>query len=297
VTRKGNTSFVVATRFGNVHVLVNERTEIYMPPQGQVRFDALEIGDNVGVLLVKAENEDTSAADPSEAGSDPVMRTATALKVLIVPDRATRRHIRAMVLEKARDRIKVIDENGEEREIESDVEVAGEAGDELLLVTQDGENGRGARLRTFVLPHILEVRLDRIEERRDDLKDRLDEVRERNAKVREEIVDRVKERLADVDVAPEVRERVRAAADELKDRLQDRAEEARNALEERREKREAAREANADERKDERNADPAATRESPEDRKPTAEPTRESKDDRANISDDKAEANADQVRR
>ena len=212
--RVGGDSFLVETRQGNVLVLVNDETVIRKPPEGIVRFDALEVGDKVAVLLTKPTDEEAEDAPASD-----VFRTGTALKILIVPDRATRRHTRAVVLEKVRDRMRILNSDGEEVEVDADVEVDGEAGDEVLLITQDSPNSARVRVRAAARAEIIENRLERLAEVRSDVRDRIEQARDRVDEVRAQVRERFDAKLEDVEIEEEVRIRIEAKTDEIRTRV------------------------------------------------------------------------------
>lgn len=217
--RVGDDSFLVETRHGDILVLVNSETVIHMPPKGIVQLEKLEVGAKVGVLLTKPTEEEEEQAPASD-----VFRTGTALKVLIVPDRATRQHIRAVIVEKAHGRVRFIDRDGDEREIETDVEVEGEAGEELVLITQDTDVETKLRIRAAARAEIVSERLDRLAEARVELRERLEQVKARVEEDRVEVRDRVRATLDRIEVDADVRLRIEEQSDAISARIKARLE-------------------------------------------------------------------------
>jgi vacuolar-type H+-ATPase subunit H len=213
--------FLIETRHGLVKVIVTGETTINQPPNGPVGMDSLQIGDRVGILLAKPENDN---ATPS-AEAD-VFRTATALKIVIVPSKATREHRRAIVLEKIKnaikDRVKFIDRNGDEVEIETDVEIEGEEGEEVLLVTRRGKDGDD-HVSSSARAEKIEERLRELARKRADLEGKLEEVREKFNARRAELLDTAKEKIARLEIGDDIKARI----DEARAKAQARVDEAR----------------------------------------------------------------------
>jgi vacuolar-type H+-ATPase subunit H len=213
--------FLIETRHGLVKVIVTGETTINQPPNGPVGMDSLQIGDRVGILLAKPENDN---ATPS-AEAD-VFRTATALKIVIVPSKATREHRRAIVLEKIKnaikDRVKFIDRNGDEVEIETDVEIEGEEGEEVLLVTRRGKDGDD-HVSSSARAEKIEERLRELASKRADLEGKLEEVREKFNARRAELLDTAKEKIAKLEIGDDIKARI----DEARAKAQARVDEAR----------------------------------------------------------------------
>lgn len=235
--RVGGDSFLVETRQGEVLVLTNDETVVRKPPEGIVRFEALEVGDRVAVWLKKPTDEEAAEAPASD-----VYRTGTALKILIIPDQATRQHTRAVVLEKVRDRMRIIDRDGTEREIDIDIEIDGEAGDELVLITQDSNANVRARVRASVRAEVIENRLERIAEAREEVRERVEETKVRVEQARAEARVRIEARLDSVEVDADVRARIEAKTEEVRERVRTRTEQARDRADEASDRIEAARE-------------------------------------------------------
>lgn len=221
VLRIGGSEFLVETRHGQVKVIVTDETTIKQPPNGEVRFDALEIGDRVGILLAKPENDNATPSTEAD-----VFRTATALKIVIVPSKATREHRRAIVLEKIKnaikDRVKFIDRNGDEVEIETDVEIEGEEGEEVLLVTRRGKDGDD-HVSSSTRADQIEERLRELAKKRADLEGKLEEVREKFNTRRAALLDVAKEKIAKLEIGDDVKARI----DEARAKAQARVDEAR----------------------------------------------------------------------
>lgn len=221
VLRVGGSSFLVETRHGKVLVMVNDQTTIKQPPNGEVRLSAVEIGDKVGVLLAKPENDTATSTEAD------IYRTATALKVVIVPSRATREHRRAIVLEKIKDaikdRVKFLDRDGNEVEIETEIEIEGEEGEEVFLITRKGKHGQDERISSSARAEEIEERLRKLAKLRKDLEAKLEEVREKVNTSRGKLLDAAKAKFADRDFSDEIKARI----DEARLKAQSRVDEAR----------------------------------------------------------------------
>ena len=218
VVAVGDSSFVVGTRHGNVEVFVNGDTVIKQPPHGEATINDIEDGMKVGALLVKPDEDN---AEPSGLGDHPVFRAATALRVMIVPSKAQRQHNRAILLEKIKDKaknhIKFLNEDGDEEEAETEIEIEGEEGDEVLLITVRGHNGKAPQIAGSVAAGKIEERLERLAEKKTELEAKLQEVRERHNELMAERLSRVNDR----------EEKIQARIDEARAKAEARAEEAR----------------------------------------------------------------------
>ena len=201
----GASSFTVSTKWGLVVVLVDDDTTFRKPPEGVVGFDALNDGDRVGVLLSKTPSE----GDGGSGGTGPmpeVIRTALALKVMIVPGKATRSFARGLLLGKGKGHLKFVGEDGEEVEIETDVDVDGEEGDEIILITRSQGHGKGPKVVNSAAGDFVEQRLARLAQKRADIRQKLEQLKQRVIEKRTALLERMEQR-----TSGDVRIRVREA--------------------------------------------------------------------------------------
>ncbi|MDA0232110.1 MAG: hypothetical protein O3B04_07000 [Chloroflexi bacterium] len=222
VVSVSDSGFVVETRHGNVLVLVNDATVIKQPPDGEVDLSAVQVGGKVGVLLAKPAEDDATPSDGTT-----VFRTATALKVVIVPTKATREHKRAVVLEKIKDalknRVKFLNRDGDEVEIETEVEIEGEEGEEVILITRKGKHGEDERVSSSARAEEIEERLRKLAGQREELEAKLEEVREQYNASRAELLEKARDRVANLEIGDEIKARI----DEASARAHARVDEAR----------------------------------------------------------------------
>ena len=229
---------IVQTNWGNVEVIVTNDTEIRSPLQERLSLEDT-VGSKVAVLADKSPD--------SSDDTDTTLRTVTALKVMVVPGKAVRTHARAVVKSKIRDRLQLVDDSGNEIEIEdqdngtsTNGENQLEEGEEVVLVTQvidneaepDDANGNGVnkvRKAKLVVRGIrstihISDRLERITDtlleesdspRLQRLKDRIVTFQDRQ----QERLDKVEERLGELDT-PEKKER-KARLNNLVDKIDD----------------------------------------------------------------------------
>ncbi len=126
------TTLTIASKFGDVQVLITEDTIIHSPLQGDLSLADLE-GERIVILFEKGPaNEDG---------------TRTALKIIVIPDKAARTHSRGVIkAKKGGDGggFEVLGDDGEVIELDDDADDGDlEDGDDVILVTQTVTDGDG----------------------------------------------------------------------------------------------------------------------------------------------------------
>ena len=197
-------SFTVSTKWGLVVVLVDDDTTFRKPPEGLVGFEALDVGDRVGVLLSKEPVENGTGGNGTGPAPE-VIRTALALKVMIVPSKATRSINYGLLLGKAKGHVKFVGEDGEEVDVETDGDVDGEEGDEIILITRSQGHGKGPKVVNSAAGDFVEQRLERLAQKREDIRQKLEQVKQRVVEKKAALLERIEQR-ASGDVRIRVRE-------------------------------------------------------------------------------------------
>ena len=152
-------SFELQTKWGAITVGLSSSTIINKPPEKDVGPTALAEGDRVGVLLNRPPvDEDVSGLPDTGA-----FRKVIARRVTIVPGKANRSHVTALVTAHGNGKVKFVGDDGDEHEIDGDLDV--DDGDEITLITQSTDDG-GTEASGF-------SKLDAITERLTQLADRL----------------------------------------------------------------------------------------------------------------------------
>ena len=190
----GGSSIVVETKFGNVTIDVDSGT-IIKSKGDTIALEDINVGDRSGVLLNKApdapkdddgdpEDLDLSApSDVDETSTDPDLsvpsnladtatdteplapsfrQDVTALRITIVPSKATRQHECVVVAETGDGTTTVLDEEGNETELEGD---EGTAGEDVCLLTQTGRGG-GKKITGSASSSTVDDRLTRLAEKK-----------------------------------------------------------------------------------------------------------------------------------
>ncbi|MCH8230281.1 MAG: hypothetical protein IIA53_08130 [Chloroflexi bacterium] len=198
VVGMGGSSFVLETKFGNVTISVSGGTIVTSSGE-DVGFGAMSVGDRVGVLLdrppdapgknsggdggpdlTSLSNGDDTGTEPDltppsngdDTGTEPepsvtpnstpepsFRQGVTALRITIVPSKASRSHKRGVVTSKGNGKIKFLDENGEEQELDGDAD-AGE-GEDVVFIAR-GRRGGGAEVTGSTDPGDIDDRLTRL---------------------------------------------------------------------------------------------------------------------------------------
>ena len=179
VLANDGSSIVVETRFGNVTVGTTG-AEIKFPgpvPEGSEEPRVIETGDRVGILLDRSPGTATSTpisiADGGSASTStpgdiaatstppaPSFRSVEALRITVIPSKATRSHIRGVVKENANGRIKILRGDGTEEEFDGPPGLAGAVGDDLMFIVKRGSgSGPGSVTNTVSEDEIID-RLD-----------------------------------------------------------------------------------------------------------------------------------------
>ena len=124
-------------------------------------------GDDTGTEpdLTPLSNGDDTGTEPEPSVTpnstpEPSFRQGvTALRITIVPSKASRSHKRGVVTSKGNGKIKFLDENGEEQELDGDAD-AGE-GEDVVFITR-GRRGGGAEVTGSTDPGDIDDRLTRL---------------------------------------------------------------------------------------------------------------------------------------
>ena len=239
VAAVGSDSIVVETKFGNVTINVDGGT-IIKSKGDTIALEDIQVGDRAGVLLNKppdapkdkdddddvdlsapTDGDDTStdpdltppdtstdtSTDPDLTPPDTSTDTSTdpdltALRISIVPSKATRKHECVVVTETGDGTTTVLDEDGVETELEGD---EGAEGEDVCLITQTGRGG-GKKITGSTSSNTVDARLERMAEKNADLAEKLAEKKasvqekrdERLAKTVENFVRSDKEHIADL---------------------------------------------------------------------------------------------------
>ena len=156
------------------------------------------------------EGEATETATPTPTPA-PSFRTVTALRVTIIPSKATRQHVRAVVTGKANGKVTVLNEDGTEQELDGDV--SADEGSDVVLVAQSRGNGK-TEVTNDEDPSVIDDRLAEIQAQ---IAERDAERAARLEQKRQEVQDRRDQRLADT-------------VNNAQGAAKDRAEEARNKV-------------------------------------------------------------------
>ncbi len=151
---------------------------------------------------------DTSTDTGTETEPEPkplapsFRQDVTALRISIVPSKATRKHECVVVTETGDGTTTVLDEDGVETELEGD---EGAEGEDVCLITQTGRGG-GKKITGSTSSNTVDARLERMAEKNADLAEKLAEKKasvqekrdERLAKTVENFVRSDKEHIADL---------------------------------------------------------------------------------------------------
>ncbi|MBI2871788.1 MAG: hypothetical protein HYY00_01190 [Chloroflexi bacterium] len=202
VVSVGASSIIVATNSGNVEVLITDATVISKPPDKEASIGAITVGSRVAVLADRSvEPEATPTPAPTSTPtvtptptptSTPVVtpaptstpsvtptstpittptptvappfRAVTALRITVVPEKATRSHARAVVESKGSGKLRAVGRDGRSVELSatSSLDVA-EGDDAVLLVRSRGKEG-GEEVRASVNSSKVNDRLQRLAE-------------------------------------------------------------------------------------------------------------------------------------
>lgn len=129
-------------------------------------------------LSVPASTDDTGTEPDAEPSVTPVPTVApsfrqgvTALRVTIVPSKASRSHKRGVVTGKGNGKTRFLDENGDEHEFEGE---EGDEGDDVVFITR-GKKGGGEEVTGSTDPGDVDDRLTRLAESNPELAEKLAE--------------------------------------------------------------------------------------------------------------------------
>ena len=186
VLANDGSSIVVETHFGNVTVgITNADISFPGPAPAEGEPDqVIQVGDRVGILLdrspVAATTTPISISDFDTAGTstpggggtatstppttppDPSFRTVEALKIKVIPSKATRSHVRGVLKEKSNGRIKILRGDGTEEDVEGAAGLKGEVGDDLLFVVKQGARGGTKSITNTASEDDIIDRIDRL---------------------------------------------------------------------------------------------------------------------------------------
>ena len=177
-------SIVVETRFGNVTV-GTAMAEVSFPgpaPDEGEGDRQIEVGDRVGILLDRSPVASTStpifigdgdtaatSTPPGPPGDDnddppaPSFRDVKALRITVIPSKATRSHLRGVLKESANGRFKILRGDGTEEEFDGPPGLVGAAGDDLLFIVRQGPGGGPKEITNTVSEDEIIDRLEALE--------------------------------------------------------------------------------------------------------------------------------------
>ncbi len=205
MTRRGVTgNYVGISELGNILVETQFGiVEIAAPDD----FDesTLEVGSRIAALMEKepkpvegvppgAETDTPFTIEPEDAATDTPFRTGTALKLKVIPTKATLSHDRGVVVTQGDGNVEVVDENGDV----GDLELTGQGGDPIedgtdaVLLTKCSASGDKAEIRNI-------QRADKIAERLEQFQAKFTDDPEKAAKfadLGQKRLDRLEARLA-----------------------------------------------------------------------------------------------------
>ncbi|MCH8113851.1 MAG: hypothetical protein IIB25_00065 [Chloroflexi bacterium] len=133
-------------------------------------------GDDTGTepdqnvdLTVQITSDDTGTepdVTPTPTPEPSFRQGVTALRIIIVPSRASRSHQRGVVTSKGQGKVRFIDENGDEQELDGDADA--NEGDDVIFITRGRGGGRVA-VTGSTDPSDIDDRLTRLAESNPDL--------------------------------------------------------------------------------------------------------------------------------
>ena len=147
-------NLLVRTKWGLVEIALPEGFE-----------GTVEVGSRIAALMEKAETDTPITVDPTEAATDTPFRTGSALKLKVVPTKATLSHERGVVVSQDGDNVGVVDEDGEM----GDAAVTGDGGDQIedgtdaVLLTKCSGPGAKAEIRNIQRADKIAERLERLQ--------------------------------------------------------------------------------------------------------------------------------------
>ena len=148
---------VVLTQKGEVKILIDSSTEISAPPAKEVGLDVLTVEPITRVAVLTDRS-------PIERNGNVASEPVTALKLTVIPSKATRQHRRVVVTEKGDGgQVGVIDAGGETSEFTSKQAEGLKRGDNLVFLVQPGiGEGPGERLKAVINAKAVDQRLQRL---------------------------------------------------------------------------------------------------------------------------------------
>ncbi len=127
-------TITISTKYGYVSGLITDETVIFAPPHGAITLADIGGDDRVAILFKHAPKSATST-DAYLGSSSRIV-----LKIMVIPGRATRSHVRGVVKSKVKGKLRLVDGDDNEIELNNAPDDLGD-GDDVVLVTRRGGKG------------------------------------------------------------------------------------------------------------------------------------------------------------
>ncbi len=223
VVAVGTSSITISTKFGNVTVAVNSSTKIRTTPGGDITLADIVVGDRAAIHLnqspvaegypeptpvptieptptpdatttVDVTPTPTPTAEPTPEPTpifvEPSFREVVALSIHIIPSKATRKHDRTVVTgacnAKGNKKMTVLDDEGNEVELDCTGDTTAEGSDVILLKKSKGK-GKSDEVVGTVDPDDIDTRIENLKSgASDERKALLDELKTERDAAKEE---------------------------------------------------------------------------------------------------------------
>ena len=181
-------TITISTKFGDVTVLINDETVILAPPNGIITVDQISFDDRLAIHFKKSAPKSASSTDPFLDSSARI-----ALKIIVIPGRPSRSHVRGVVSSKVRGKLRLVDDDGNETDLTNAPDGIGDGDDVVLVARRNGQGSGDLEIRGFQPASRVTDRLTNLIERARDSGD-LAIVRRLEKRI-DKVIDQLEERL------------------------------------------------------------------------------------------------------
>ena len=137
-------TITISTKFGDVTVLITDETVILAPPNGIISPDQIGENDRLAIHFKKRKHESATSTD---AFLDSSARIA--LKIIVIPGKATRSHKRGVVKSKVKGKLRLVDGDGNETELNNAPDGLSDGDDVVVVARRRGRGSDNLEIRGF----------------------------------------------------------------------------------------------------------------------------------------------------